>query len=149
MPSVTKLARLARLAALPETRRAVIAAARSEGLRDISRRAATDRAALARDLMNPANARELFRTVLRHPASRELGSASLMFMPGRYLGLSWAATWAAHRIMRKYVDPPVDVLDAPAFGRTLQDVTPRNEDDAQPEHRVRGVPGDSPRPRGM
>ena len=106
MPSVTKIARLVRLATLPETRRAVIAAARSEALRDISRRAATDRAALARDIMNLANTRELLRAVLRHPASRELGSAGLMFMPGRYLGLSWAATWAAHRIMRRYVRNP-------------------------------------------
>ncbi len=97
MPSLIKIGRLVRIATLPETRRAVVAAARSESLRDIARRAATDRAALARDLMNPANAREVFRSALRHPASRELGSASLLFMPGRYVGLGWVAGWAADR----------------------------------------------------
>ena len=106
MPSPTKIVRFVRLATLPETRRAVIAAARSESLRHVARRVATDRAALARDLMNPANARAFFRSAVRHPASRELGSASLMFLPGRYLGLGWAATWAADRILRKYAGPP-------------------------------------------
>lgn len=106
MPSLITLGRLVRLVTLPETRRAVIAGARSDGLRDIVRRAGTDRAALARDLLNPANARRVFRTALRHPASRELGSASLLFLPGRYVGLGWVATWAAERIRRRYVDPP-------------------------------------------
>lgn len=128
MPSITKMTRLARLATLPETRRAVIAAARSDDLRDIARRASTDRRGLIRDLSDPANARYLFRTAIRHPASRELGSASLIFLPGRYMPLGWAATWAARKVARRFVDPSAEVLEPTAFGakRDRRNVTPED-----------------------
>jgi len=115
MPTLTKLARIVRLATLPETRGVIVAAAQSTALRDVARRAANDRAALVRDLRNPANARYFVRSAARHPAARELASVGLMFLPGRYLPLGWAATWAAHRVLRRYIDPPT-VLDASAFG---------------------------------
>jgi hypothetical protein len=116
MPSITKLTRLARLSTLPETRRAVIAAARSDDLRDLAHRATTDRQGLVRDLRDPANARELLRAALRHPAGRELGSVSLMLLPGRYLPVGWAVTWAGSKIARRYIDRPTEVLDPTTFG---------------------------------
>ncbi len=106
MPSLTQLARIARLATLPETRGAIIAAVRSEAVHDIARRARTDRAGLVRDLSNPTNARDLLRDAARHPATRELASASLMLLPWRYLPLGWAATWAADRVLRRRTERP-------------------------------------------
>jgi hypothetical protein len=97
MPSVTKLARLVRIVTLPETRGVIVAAAHSQTLRDIRQRAIHDRGALVRDLRNPANARDLVRDAARHPATRELASAGLLFLPVRYVPLGWAATWVAHR----------------------------------------------------
>lgn len=126
MPTLTRLARVVHLATLPETRGVIVAAAQSETLRGVARRAVNDRAALVRDLRNPANARDFVRSAARHPAARELASAGLMFLPGRYLPLGWAATWAAHRFLRRYIDPPTEVLDASAFGasRPLSTATP-------------------------
>ena len=74
------------------------------------------------------NARYLFRTAIRHPASRELGSASLIFLPGRYLPLGWAATWAARKVARRFVDPSAEVLEPTAFGakRDRRNVTPED-----------------------
>ena len=106
MPSLTRLARIARLATLPETRGVIIAAARSEAMHDIARRAANDRAGLVRDLSNPTNARGLLLNAARHPAARELASASLMLLPWRYLPLGWAATWAADRLFRHPTERP-------------------------------------------
>ena len=106
MPSLSRLARVARLATLPETRGVIIAAARSEAVHDIARRARTDRAGLARELSNPTNARDLLRDAARHPATRELASASLMLLPWRYLPLGWAATWAADRVVRRRTQQP-------------------------------------------
>jgi hypothetical protein len=125
MPPVTRLARLVRIVTLPETRGVIVAAAHSETLRDIRQRAVHDRAALVRDLRNPANARDLVRSVARHPAARELASAGLMFLPLRYLPVGWAATWVAHRVVRRHLDPPPAVLDASDFGaaRPLKNVT--------------------------
>ena len=124
MPPVTRLARLVRVVTLPETRGLIAAAARSETLRDIGKRAVHDRAALVRDLRNPANARDLVRSAARHPATRELASAGLMFLPIRYLPVGWAATWVTHRVLRRHIDPPA-ALDASAFGvsRPLTNVT--------------------------
>jgi hypothetical protein len=116
MPSVTSLARLCRILTLPATRGVIVAAARSEALRDIGHRAVHDRGALVRDLGNPANARGLVRDAARHPATRELANAGLMFLPIRYLRLGWATTWVAHRVLRRYLDPPAEVLDASSFG---------------------------------
>jgi hypothetical protein len=126
MPSVIRLARVVRLATLPETRGAIVAAAQSDTLRDLARRAKTDRAALARDLRDPANARDLLRSAARHPATRELATAGLMFLPGRYLPLGMIATWATQRVFRRYLDPPAEVLDPSAFGasRPKRNVTP-------------------------
>ena len=126
MPPVTRLARLVRVVTLPETRGLIVAAAQSDTLRDIGRRAVHDRAALMRDLRNPANARDLVRSVARHPATRELASAGLMFLPARYLPVGWVATWVTHRVLRRHIDPPAAVLDASAFGvsRPLKNVTP-------------------------
>lgn len=126
MPSVSRLARLVRIVTLPETRGLIVAASRSHTLRDIGQRAVHDRAALVRDLRNPANARGLVRSAARHPATRELASAGLVFLPIRYVPVGWAATWVAHRVLRRYIDPPVDVLDASAFEarRPLRNVTP-------------------------
>jgi hypothetical protein len=125
MPPVTRLARLVRIVTLPETRGVIVAAAHSETLRDIRQRAVHDRAALVRDLRNPANARDLVRNAARHPAARELATAGLMFLPLRYLPVGWAATWVAHRVVRRHIDPPAEVLDASDFGagRPLKNVT--------------------------
>lgn len=126
MPSVRRLARVARLVTLPETRGAIVAAARSETLRDVAHRAVNDRRGLVRDLRNPANAQALVRSAARHPAALELANAGLMFLPARYLPLGWAATWATNKILRRYIDPPKEVIDASAFGaqRPLKNVTP-------------------------
>jgi len=129
MPSLTRLARVARLVTLPETRGVILAAAQSQILRDLAWRAVHDRAALVRDLRNPANARDLVRSAARHPASRELVSAGLLFLPGRYLPLGWALSWASRKVLRRYVEPPAEVLDASAFGarRPLRNVTPEDQ----------------------
>jgi hypothetical protein len=120
MPTLTRFARVVRIATLPATRGLIVAAARSETLRDVARRAVNDRAALVQDLRNPAHARDFVRSAARHPAARELASAGLLFLPARYLPLgwaaTWAATWAAHRVLRRYIDPPTGVLDGSAFG---------------------------------
>lgn len=125
MPPITRIMRLARLATLPETRRAVLAAAHSPALREIAQRASTDRAGLIRDLRTPANARGLLRDAVRHPATRELANASLMFLPIRYIPLGWAASRAGGKVLRRYVDPPTEVIDPSAFGarRPLKNVT--------------------------
>ena len=126
MPPVTRLARLVRLVTLPETRGVIVAAAHSETLRDIRQRAVHDRAALVRDLRNPANARDLVRDAARQPAARELASAGLLFLPVRYVPLGWAATWVAHRVLRRHTDPSAEGLDESSFGatRTTKNVTP-------------------------
>jgi hypothetical protein len=123
---VTRLARVVRLVTLPETRGLIVAAARSETLRDLAQRAVDDRAALVRDLRDPANVRDLIRSAARHPAARELATAGLMFLPVRYLPLGLAATWASRRVFRRFVDPPSEVRAGPAFGasRPPKNVTP-------------------------
>jgi hypothetical protein len=70
-----------------------------------------DRAGLLRDLANPANVRHLARSAIRHPAVTELANAGLVFQPGRNLPLGWAATWATRRVLRRYLDPPVEVRE--------------------------------------
>jgi hypothetical protein len=134
MPSFTRVARIARLVTLPETRRAVLAAARSPALRDIAQRASTDRAGLLRDLRSPANARGLLRDAVRHPATRELADASLMFLPVRYIPLGWAASRAGGRVLRRFVDPPSEVIEPSAFGaeRPLRNVTDPVAADVRP-----------------
>lgn len=136
MPSITRVVHLARLVTLPETRRAVLAAAHSPALREIAQRASTDRAGLFRDLRSPAIARGLLRDAVRHPVTRELANASLMFLPVRYIPLGWAASRAGGKVLRRYVDPPTEVIDPSAFGagRPLKNVTdPDSPESASPE----------------
>ena len=126
MPPLNRLGRLARLATLPETRGLIVAAARSTTLRTVAHRAVVDRAGLLRDLANPANARQLARSAARHPAVAELASAGLIVLPVRYVPLGWAATWVTRRVLRRYIDPPVEVLEGPLMGAdpATRDVTP-------------------------
>ncbi|MGB7587234.1 MAG: hypothetical protein WBM00_00840 [Solirubrobacterales bacterium] len=123
---MTRLSRIGRIVTLPETRGVIVAAVHSETLHDIAQRAVHDRAALVRDLRNPANLRDLVRSAARHPAVRELASVSLVFLPVRYLPLGWTVAWATRRVLRRHIDPPVEVLDASGFGasRPLRNVTP-------------------------
>jgi hypothetical protein len=111
MPSMSALTRIARIATMPETRRLVTGAARSETLRDIVHRAAREPDVLAREMRDPAVVRELFRTTLHHPATHEIGSLGLLFVPGRYLPIGWVATWAARRFLRRYARPPAETAD--------------------------------------
>ncbi len=131
MPPIAKLALLARLATLPETRGAIVAASRSETVRDVARRARSDRAGLVRELRDPATARELIRGAVTHPATRELANVGLIFVPGRYVPLGWAAIWTGRRVgqrvYRRVVDPPIEVVNGRTFRprRPQKDVTPR------------------------
>jgi hypothetical protein len=126
VPSLTKVARVVGVGTLPETRRLIMATARSATLREVARRAVNDRAALVRDVRNPANARDVIRSAARHPAARELASAGLMFLPGRYLAVGLVATWAARRVRLRYTDSPTEIPDPSDFGtsRPLKKVTP-------------------------
>ena len=101
MPSVTKLVRLA---TLPETRRLIGRASRSATLRDVGRRARTDRAGLLRDLADPAATWRRARGAIGHPAARELASVGLVFLPARYLPLGWAAGWLSRRLHGRPAD---------------------------------------------
>src|SRR5450759_5362699 len=107
MPPATRLARLARGATLPETRGLIVAAARSNSLRGLIRRAVEDRAGVLRDLRHPSHPRDLIRTAARHPAIRELADVGLVFVPLRYVPLGWVAKWATARVWRRFVDRPV------------------------------------------
>jgi hypothetical protein len=92
-----------------------------------------DRAALLRDLRNPGNARDVVRSAARHPAARELATAGLIFLPGRYLAVGLAAAWAARRVLLRYTDSPTEAPDefdevAAELGRTLDFVkVPRRD----------------------
>ena len=126
MPTLTRLARVVHLATLPETRGVIVAAAQSETLRGVARRAVNDRAALVRDLRNRANARRLVRGAIRHPAARELAAAGLLLLPARYSPVGWAAGWAARRVLHRHPGPPTerpDTLTVTA-DRSTADVTP-------------------------
>jgi hypothetical protein len=113
MPLRNRLGRLARLATLPETRGLILATVRSTTPRTIARRVAEVRAAPLRDLANPANVRHVARRAIRHPVVAELANAGLVFLPGRYVPLGWAATWATRRVLRRYLDPPVEMREGP------------------------------------
>ena len=94
-----------RLTTLPATRRAIVDAVRTGRARDVVWRASNDRRALLSELRDPANAFGLLRTAARHTATRELGSASLMFMPGSYIRYGWVALWAGRRLLRRSDHP--------------------------------------------
>ena len=103
MASITRLARVARVATLPETRRLIIEARRSKTVRTLAHRVVHDRAGLVRDATHPGDPRDLIRSAATHPAARELANASLVFLPMRYLPLGWVASWAVTRIVRRFV----------------------------------------------
>jgi hypothetical protein len=95
-----RIFRLGRLVTLPQTRRLIIAAVQSPTIRHVARRVAHDRAGVMRDLRRPVEVRDLLLRAVRHPAAWELASAGLLLLPGRYLPLGAAATWAARRLLR-------------------------------------------------
>jgi hypothetical protein len=106
---------------MPASRGLIVATVRSETLRTIARRATEDRKALLSDLVKPANVRHVARSAIRHPAAAELANAALVFLPGRYMPLGWAATWAARRVLMRYLDRPVEVRPIEAGGATLSE----------------------------
>jgi hypothetical protein len=116
MPPLHRLGRLARLATLPETRALIVAAARSNTLRSVAHRSVVDRAGLLRDLTSPAKARHLARQAVRHPAVAELANAGLVVLPIRYVPLGFAATWAARRVLRRYLGSPTEVPETDLVG---------------------------------
>ncbi len=124
MPKLTRLARVVRLVTLPATRAAIVTAAHSDGLRDMVHRARTDRRGLLRDVRNPAHARDLAQSAARHPATRELATAGLMFLPVRYVPVGWVATWLANKALRRYGNQQAamsgEKRPATRLGRTAQ-----------------------------
>ena len=133
MPAWKRLGRLARLATLPETRGLIVATIRSPALRTIAHRTAADRAGRLRDLANPAKVRHLARRAVRHPAAAELANAGLVFLPGRYVPLGWAASWATRRVLRRYLDPPLEVREGAPIeaSRPPMIVTPEGSETGQ------------------
>lgn len=101
MPSIVKLARLM---TLPETRSLVRSAATSGAIRDVARRARTDRAGLLRDARDPRLAVRLMREAVGHPSTRELASVGLLLLPERYMPMGWVATWFTRRMLRRRRD---------------------------------------------
>ena len=102
MPSLRRLARIARVATLPETRRAITAGARSPNLRILAGRAVHDRAGLLHDLKQ-RSPRDLARGAVSHPATRELASVTVLLLPARYSPLGWVASWVTVRVVRRVV----------------------------------------------
>jgi len=104
MVSLGKLGRLAQIGTLPETRRLLLTPAARQRVRLAASRLAHDRIQYARDLANPADIRAFAQSAIQHPATRELAGVGLMFMPGRFLPVGWAAgrasRWIARRIAR-------------------------------------------------
>lgn len=101
MPSLRKLIRIG---TLPETRRAIVVAARSDALRDLRRRARSDRTGLLRDLARPAATFRLVRDVVRHPAARELAAVSYLLLPSRFVPVGWAASWLVRRVPGRFIE---------------------------------------------
>jgi len=109
MPFVSRFVRLVGLGTFPETRGLIVAVARSGSVRGLAGRAVHDRPGLVRDLGDMRQARALVRATAIHPATRELAGAGLVFLPGRFVPLGWAATWAAHKALRRYLGPTAEV----------------------------------------
>jgi hypothetical protein len=61
------------------------------------------------------------RKTIRHPATHEIGTVGLLFVPGRYLPVGWAATWAARRFLRRYAAPTGGVADPPVADPPVAD----------------------------
>lgn len=107
MPSPLRLASLLRSGTFPETRRLAIQSVRSGAVGAAARRIRHDRIGLLRDLGDPSAAPGRVRTVIGHPATRELAGASLLFLPARYIvPIGWATAWAAGRLRRHRVSGP-------------------------------------------
>jgi hypothetical protein len=98
LPAVTKLLRLT---SLPETRRVLVTAARSDSLRCVAHRARADRVGLARELRDPGVIVGLARGALVHPATREIATLGLVFLSDGYLPLWWLATRMSRRLHRR------------------------------------------------
>jgi hypothetical protein len=109
MPFVSRFVRLVGLGTFPETRGLIVAVARSGSVRGLARRAVHDRPSLVPDVADMNQARGLVRATAIHPAARELAGAGLVLLPGRFLPLGWAATWAAHKALRRYLGPNAEV----------------------------------------
>jgi hypothetical protein len=112
MSNLTRLGRIVQLATLPETRGVIVGAMRSDAPRNLAWRTAHDRTALLRDAADPATARAVARTAIRHPATRELANAGLMVLPLRYLPLGWAASWATGKVLGRYLTSSAEILQA-------------------------------------
>lgn len=102
MPSISRLRRVARVATLPETRRLITTAARSQPLRDLAGRAVHDRAGLLRDLRHPGSPRSIARTAIGHPVVHELAQVGLVLLPVRYTPLGWVAGWISRKALRRF-----------------------------------------------
>ena len=109
MPFVSRFVRLVGLGTFPETRGLIVAVARSGSVQGLARRAVHDPSSVVRDLGDMHQARALVRATAIHPAARELVGAGLVFLPGRFLPLGWAATWAAQKALRRYLGPTAEV----------------------------------------
>lgn len=109
MPFAGRFVRLVGLGTFPETRGLIVAVARSGSVRGLAQRAVHDRPGLVRDLADMHQAGALVRAAAIHPATRELAGAGLVFLPGRFLPLGWAATWAAHKALRRLIGPTAAV----------------------------------------
>jgi hypothetical protein len=101
MVSLGKLSRLAQIGTLPETRSVLLSPVTRARVRATASRIVHDRMQLARDLAHPTGVRSFAQGAVQHPATRELASVGLMFLPGRYLPIGWAAGWATRRIARR------------------------------------------------
>src|ERR1700686_4013737 len=109
MPSVSRFVRLVGLGTFPETRGLIVAVARSGSVQGLARRAVRDPSSVVRNLGDVHQARAMVRATAIHPATRELAGAGLALLPGRFLTLGWAATWAAHHALRRYLGPTAEV----------------------------------------
>jgi len=118
MPSIAGILRLLSLGSMPETRKLVASAARSGAIRDLRRRSVRDPAGLQQDLRKRARARDLIRRAAGHPATRELATASLVFLPVRYMPVGLAASWAARKVFSPRLVPPSGWPARPIAGPT-------------------------------
>ena len=100
MGTFSKIGRVVHLGTFPETRGLLKAAIVSEELRVLAGRAFHDKRGLTRDAADPRRVVAFALNAARHPATRELADAGMLFLPGRYLALGWLATSAGRRLVR-------------------------------------------------
>ncbi len=118
MPSFTRLLKVGKLASLPETRSLLASSVHSGQLQDAARRAVHDRDGLVRDMRAQATSIRALRSVVEHPATREIAEVGMLFLPGRYLALGWAATRATRKLRNHPAERP---------RRPIKNVTPPPE----------------------